>query len=468
MTKYIMVDFKDKKIAILGFGIEGQSVADYLIGKTDNLVVLDEKNRSDFDTEVLKSYESRGIDFQFGKIEDLKGFDIVFRSPGFNPASKLITRAKDNGVEISSATKLFFDLCPCPIIGVTGTKGKGTTSTLIYKMLLEEGRDAYLGGNIGESPLSFLESLDSSSKVVLELSSFQLIDMEKSPHIAVMLMTTSEHLDYHKDVHEYVEAKRNIFKFQNENDFAIINQDYRASNESDIVTEAKIYKVSRENKVFSEGCFIQDDKIILKYQKSNTKNQILEKEIITISEIKLPGKHNLENVCAAVMAATLEGVKLDSIQIVLKSFKGLEHRIEEVATINGVKYYDDSFSTTPETAIAAIEAFDEPKILILGGSSKNSDFSELGKIISESNSINAIIGIGLEWKRIKERIKKQESRIKMIEGCKNMHEIVQKAHEIAESGDVVLLSPACASFDMFENYKERGNKFKEEVKALKN
>jgi len=459
MSKYIMVDFKNKKIAILGFGIEGQSIADYLIGKADNIVVLDEKNRTDFDLEVLKSYESRGIEFRWGKIEDLRDFDMVVRSPGVNPASKFILDAKHSGVTITSATKLFFDLCPAEIIGVTGTKGKGTTSTLIYEMLKESGEDTYLGGNIGTPPLSFLESLDKDSKVVLELSSFQLIDMEKSPHVAIMLMTTSEHLDYHKDVYEYIEAKRNIFRAQTADDFAIVNQDYPASNESDIVTEAKLFKVSRENKIFSEGCFVVKDELILKING-------VEKNIIKIDEIALPGKHNLENAAAAVMTAVLAGVDLPTIKHVLKTFKGLPHRIEYVATVRGVSYYDDSFSTTPETAIAAIESFSEPKILLLGGSSKNSDFTELGEVISNSDSIKAIIGIGEEWSRINAEIKNQISNIKIIENCKNMKEIVQRAHEIAERGDVVLLSPACASFDMFENYKERGNEFKEEVNKL--
>ena len=180
----------------------------------------------------------------------------------------------------------------------------------------------------------------------------------------------------------------------------------------------------------------------------------------------MPGKHNLENVSAAVLAATLSGVSKENIVLVLKTFKGLEHRLELVATINGVKYYDDSFSTTPETAMAAIEAFKEPEILILGGSSKNSDFTELGKVISLHKNIKAIIGIGLEWTKIKSKIKNQKSKIKIIEGCKNMREIVQKAVLISEPGDVALLSPACASFDMFKNYKDRGNQFKEEVKKL--
>jgi UDP-N-acetylmuramoylalanine--D-glutamate ligase len=343
---------------------------------------------------------------------------------------------------------------------VTGTKGKGTTSTLIYEMLKKEGFDAYLGGNIGIPPLSFLSELKGDSKVVLELSSFQLIDLEQSPHIGVILMTTSEHLDYHSDVYEYIEAKRNIFKFQDYKDFAIVNRDYPASNESDIYSNGKVYRVSREQDV-DQGCFVKNDGIVLKMDGN-------ENEILATRDLALRGKHNWENVCAATVAALCAGCSMKSIIPVLKSFKGLEYRIEHVATTRGVAYYDDSFSTTPETAIAEIEAFDEPKILILGGSSKNSNFSELGQIISESESIKAIIGIGVEWGRIKQEIKGLNPSIAIIEDCQTMEEIIQQCVEIGEIGDVVLLSPACASFDMFKSYKDRGDQFKEEVKKLIN
>jgi len=369
-----------------------------------------------------------------------------------------LAAAKEQGVEISSATKLFFDVCPCPIVGVTGTKGKGTTSTLIYEMLKKEGFDAFLGGNIGTPALTFLSDLKLDSKVVLELSSFQLIDLEKSPHVGVMLMTTSEHLDYHKDIYEYIEAKRAIFRYQKENDFAIVNRDYPASNESDIHTIGKVYQVSRAQEIM-QGCFVKDDAIYLRMDGH-------EEAILPVSELGLIGKHNHENVCAAVVAALCAGASIKSILPVLRSFRGLEHRIEFVRLVKGVKYFDDSFSTTPETAIAAIEAFEVPKILILGGSSKNSDFSELGQIISESGTIKAIIGIGTEWPRIKERIMNNESRIKVFESCINMNEIVEKCAEIGEIGYVVLLSPACASFDMFSSYKDRGEQFKEAVKSL--
>jgi UDP-N-acetylmuramoylalanine--D-glutamate ligase len=342
---------------------------------------------------------------------------------------------------------------------VTGTKGKGTTSSLIYEILKADGRDVYLGGNIGVPPFEFLEKLNGSSWVVLELSSFQLLDLEKSPHIAVMLMVTSEHMDYHEDHMEYVEAKRNILAHQTDHDFAIVNRDYPPSNESDILTNGKVYYVSREREV-EEGCFALGNQVILRTNGNSV-------PVIDTRELLLRGEHNQENVCAASIAAYLAGVRVGTIIKALQSFKGLEHRLELVSRINGVEYYNDSFSTTPETAIAAIKSFKNPEILILGGSSKNSDFTELGKVIGESGNIKAIIGIGIEWQRIKAEIKNVRPETLIIEGADSMEKIVLAASKLAVPGDVVLLSPACASFGMFENYKDRGNQFKELVNSLK-
>ena len=330
-------------------------------------------------------------------------------------------------------------------------------------MLKKQGFNAYLGGNIGKPPLDFLDKLNTQSIAVLELSSFQLQDLTKSPNIAIMLMTTSEHLDYHKDIHEYVDAKRNILRFQTSSDIAILNKDYPASNQSDIHTEGRVYKVSRESMV-QDGCYVENGKIKARSTFGKNKTRVL--EIMKTSDILLPGEHNLENVCAAVMASLLSGVSKENIVKVLKTFKGLEHRLELTGELNGVRFYDDSFSTIPETTIAAIKAFKYPEILILGGSSKNSNFEELGRVILGCENIKAIIGIGVEWPKIKSQIQNPKSQIKIIEGCRNMREIVQKAHQLAEPGDIVLLSPACASFDMFKNYKDRGNQFKKEVRRL--
>ncbi|OGH41402.1 MAG: UDP-N-acetylmuramoylalanine--D-glutamate ligase, partial [Candidatus Levybacteria bacterium RIFCSPLOWO2_01_FULL_40_96] len=352
-----MDKFKNKKIAVIGEGIEGKSSAEFIKKQGAIVTVLDKTQGEDY-------------------LKDLDKYDLIVRSPGV-PLNDL---KKHVGTEkITSHTKLFFELCPAPIIGVTGTKGKGTTSSLIYEMLKKDGRDAYLGGNIGVPPFEFLEKLKPSSIVVLELSSFQLEDMDVSPYIAVVLMITPEHLgkdiygtqNYHETMEEYVSSKRNITRFQKLTDFLILNRDFPASNESDVNTVGKVYQFSREREV-SEGCFALGNQIILR---ANDR----EIPIIDTRELLLRGNHNHENACAAVMAAYLAGVSLESIKSTLKTFKGLEHRLELVGEVNGAEYYNDSFSTTPETAIAAIEAFTNPEILILGGSSKNSDFQELGQ-----------------------------------------------------------------------------------------
>jgi UDP-N-acetylmuramoylalanine--D-glutamate ligase len=454
-----MIDFKNKKIAVVGFGVEGLSSALYLVKMGAEVTIFDQ-NKEVSQKDIFAEAKKMKVNFVLGEfyLGRIKGFDLVVRSPGVKLPllEKYVPKEK-----ITSQIKLFFDLCPAEIIGVTGTKGKGTTSSLIYEMLKKQGFDAYLGGNIGMAPFDFLDKLNVHSKVVLELSSFQLLDLQKSPHIAVMLMITSEHLDYHNSIEEYIDAKRNLVRYQSEKDYAVLNKDYPATNESDIQTAGKIFQVSRELEAADEGCFVRDEKVVLRIG-----NQ--EIEIVDTKYILLPGKHNWENVCAATIAAYLAGVSKGNIAAVLKTFKGLEHRLELVATVNGARYYDDSFSTTPETAIAAIQAFKEPEILILGGSSKNSDFSELGQVISKTENIKTIIGIGIEWERIKEQIAKSNTPVPVIEGAKDMQTIVAAVSKLAVPGDVVLLTPACASFDMFKNYKDRGQQFKEEVNRLKN
>lgn len=448
--------FSDKKILIIGFGVEGQSAINFFLKNGIPVTVADVKSKEEFDLEAIDSYAAQKVSFYFQEFPELKDFDLIVRSPGISlqhPTLQSVAADK-----ITSVTKLFLDVCPSSIVGVTGTKGKGTTSSLIYEMLKSGGHDVHLGGNIGVPPLDFLDKLTSKSIVVLELSSFQLADLHKSPHIAVMLMVTAEHLDYHKDIYEYVDSKRNLIRFQSSEDYAILNKDYPATNESDIHTDAQVLYVSRENEV-DRGCFIKDNQVVIR---TEGKDDVL----INTKEILLPGAHNWENVCAAVMAAHLAGVEKKDIISVLKSFKGLEHRLELVKIVKGVRYYDDSFSTTPETAEAAIEAFEEPKIIILGGSSKNSDFTRLGNVISQQETIKAIIGIGTEWERMKAQFPTSNFQFPMIENLKNMDDVVKKAAEISEPGDVVLLSPACASFDMFKDYKDRGNQFKTAVNSL--
>jgi UDP-N-acetylmuramoylalanine--D-glutamate ligase len=286
-----------------------------------------------------------------------------------------------------------------------------------------------------------LGKLGKDDWVVLELSSFQLIDLQKSPHIAVVLMTVPEHQDWHKGIREYVEAKKNIVSRQSGEDIAVVNRDYLLSREIGKAAGGKVVWVSGKDIGETRG-------------------------IGDVGEIKLRGEHNWENIVAAAAAARAAGVSDSVIGRVVKEFRGLEHRLEEAGEVKGVKFYNDSFSTTPETAIAAIKSFSEPEIVILGGSSKGSDFSELGKAIAEAKNVKAVVLIGKEGGRIGEAIGKIK-KIRKIKGSGNMEEIVNLAYNNTVSGDVVLLSPACASFDMFKNYKDRGNQYKKAVRSLR-
>ncbi|MCG2691345.1 UDP-N-acetylmuramoyl-L-alanine--D-glutamate ligase, partial [Microgenomates group bacterium] len=315
------MQFVDKNIAILGLGEEGQDVLTWLKSNSLNCRIK-----------------------VFDKITtvDLSGFDIVFRSPGFWRLSPMLKKAAAAGVMITSATKLFFNLCPCPIIGVTGTKGKGTTASLITRILTQSGQSVYLAGNIGKPMLQLLSKLKVTDLVCLELSSFQLQDLTKSPHIAVVLNITSEHLDVHQTTAEYRQAKANIVKYQTPSDHAIINSDYQMTKSMTALTKAKVSFFSRHD-------------LSLDHRR-----------------IQLRGEHNLENIAAAIATAQLFKISNQTITQAIYSFKGLEHRLEFVREVKGVKYYNDSFSTTPETAIAAIKSFKEPEILILGGSDKGS------------------------------------------------------------------------------------------------
>lgn len=460
-------DLEKKTIAILGFGVEGIALAQYFLKHNIAFSVIDEKSLHELEKtgadeqNILQKLQAQKIPLLLGKqidAETLHAFAVLFRSPGISLHKAYLQNFPG---EITSVTKFFFDNFPGKIIGVTGTKGKGTTATLIYEMLKKAGMDVYLGGNIGAPPIAFLDILSQTSLVVLELSSFQLQDIQKSPHVAVMLMVTQEHLqdfrgqNFHASKEEYHEAKRNILRFQTSDDMAILSSDYAVTKASAAFTKGKIAFVSRFQPV--DGCFVEDNEIVIRWNQQ-------EERVISIFDILLPGKHNLENVCAAVMAVYSLGVSVADIAFVLKTFKGLAHRLELVREVAGVRYYDDSFSTVPETAIAAIEAFADPEILILGGSSKNSDFTGLGKVISEAKNIKAIIGIGMEWPSIQATIANKN--IPILTGAKNMSEIIAAVQKVAKAGDVVLLSPACASFDMFLNYKERGNLFKEAVNLL--
>ena len=455
-------NFKNKKVGILGLGEENIALLGHLKNSGAKITICDQKSRVELEP-FLKRLGNIKYDLKLGAtyLDGLSDFDIVFRSPGIPYLNKKIQAAYKAGVEISSEIKLFFELCPAPIIGVTGTKGKGTTTTLIGDILKKSVKKqdtqkfinrVYVAGNIGQAPIEFVSNLEKNDVVVLELSSFMLQDLSVSPHIAVVLDIKIDHLDHHENEAEYVQAKTAIVKYQTRKDFAVVNADYSNTLDFATKTSAEVYWFSRRRDI-DQGVYLKGEELFLR---DDGKDNLL----VKTSEVTLRGQHNLENISAAVIAAYLAGADLESIKQVVKSFKGLEHRLEFIGQHAGVKYYNDSFSTTPDTAIAAISAFTCPIILIAGGSEKNADYTDLGQAILKSTVKTAIL-IGDTGPRIKAKIGR--SKIKIIDNCKNIESVVEVAISEAKKGDVILLSPASASFDWFENYKERGKRFKEEV-----
>lgn len=452
-----MLNVKDKKVAILGWGINGRDVLNFLQGKGARITILDRKSEGlDFSGVSLGDLQLKlGEDYLK---EGLSEYDFVFRSPGVYRFLPEIVEAEKRKVVITSAVKLFFDECPAKIIGVTGTKGKGTTSTLIYEILRKEGKDVYLAGNIGIPLLEILPKLKKTSWVVLELSSFQLIDMKKSPHIAVVLNITEDHLDWHKTREEYIEAKSQIVRHQKSGEYAVLAYDYNDSRKFASLTSAEVHYFSRSQAV--DGAYVKDGLILLAVGEKSF-------GIGEVKDLLLRGRHNWENVCAAVCASYLAGASVNSIKQTIFSFKGLEHRLEPVGEFKGVKFYNDSFSTNPQTTIAAIYSFEEPVTLILGGSDKGLSYDEMGVEIAKRENVRNIILIGETSEKIKNSLIKAGYKGGVVELDKqNMRIIVSRSFEITPGGGVVLLSPASASFDMFKDYKDRGVQFKKEVANL--
>jgi UDP-N-acetylmuramoylalanine--D-glutamate ligase len=432
--------YKNKRVAVLGLGIEGKDAINYLLKEGADVTLFDRKPEAGLD---FAGIPRNKIDVIVGSdyLKDgLVGFDFIVRSPGVYRFIPEIVDAEKQGVVVTSAIKMFFDECPAQIIGVTGTKGKGTTSTLIYEILKAAGKVVYLAGNIGKPYLELLREVKKNSWVILEMSSFQLIDMTSSPHIAVVLNVTEDHLDWHKSREEYINAKKNIVRYQTFEDFAVINEEYKVSKSFASETRAKVVFFSKKS---LDNKFKQD--------------------------LLLRGEHNLENIAAAVSVARILEIDDKEILEVVKKFKGLEHRLELVDTIGGVTFYNDSFATGPQPTIAAINSFSEPETLILGGSDKGLDYKELGEVIKNKPNVKNIILIGDTRSKIFDTFKGSPFKGKIFDlGYSSMKEIVTKAFEVSPKGGVVVLSPAAASFDMFENYKDRGNQFKKAVESLRN
>lgn len=423
------------KIAIAGYGAEGKSSYTYWNTPENEVVIVDERELGDAPTEA-------NVITGEGVFEKLDGFDMVVRTAGLAPR-KIVTDGK-----VWSGTNEFFAQCPAPIIGVTGTKGKGTTSSLIASILRAAGKTVYLLGNIGQPALDVLPSIQPDDIVVYELSSFQLWDLEKSPQVAVVLMIEPDHLDVHTDFAEYVTAKAQITANQLTTDRVV----YYADNEWSVqiamqsVGQRLPYPSDRTAHVRGNTFFYG------------------ETELCATENVQLTGHHNLDNACAAITATWPWVQQPGVIAEGLRGFDGLPHRLKFVRQVGGVKYYDDSIATTPGSAIAAINAFTERVTLILGGHDKGGDLTKLMKHCHDNQA--SVIAIGANRERIAELCAKHEVEYSIEPG--DMAQIVRRAAMEAERGSVVVLSPAAASFDMFKNYADRGDQFIAAVDQLAN
>ena len=440
-----------QRVAILGYNREGKAALKYYQDKGAICTVFYYQNPGASKSSPIKQLPdsvdlrevSRDSDFA-GLLDD---FDLVVRTADILPQRIKTT------TPITSNTIEFFNVCPAPIIGVTGTKGKGTTSSLITEFLKAAGKSAHLIGNIGTAPLEELPNVKAKDWVVLELSSFQLVDLQKSPHIAVHLMLEPDHLDVHGGIGEYIQAKANIFAHQNQKDIAVY---FLGSDEVKKSVEASVAK--------TKIGYARDSTDPTAARVESGKVCVGDRVVAPVKDFKLRGLHMLDNVCAAVAATSHLISDNQVLTDVLKNFSGLPHRLQTVDVIDGIEYVDDSISSNPVTALAAIKAFPNHKVLILGGQDRGSEYAELVEDL-EPNRVRYVILLGETSEQISDHLKHLGT--DNFESAKNLAEAVKLAADHAQSGDIVLLSPGAKSFDMFGNYEDRGDQFIEAVKKLK-
>ena len=432
------------KIAIAGYGLEGEENYKYWAAEgSHDITIVDEKEHPDRAIpEGVPTMLGAGV------FERLQDFDLVIRTAGLSPF-----KIKTNG-KIWSATNEFFEKSPAKIIGVTGTKGKGTTSSLIASIFEAAGKKVWLVGNIGTSAIEALERIGSEDIVVFELSSFQLWDLERSPQTAVVLLIEPDHLNVHKDMDDYVNAKGHIRLHQTDGDICIYHPTNHYSHQ--IATSNPHGQILRYGIPDDGGVYERDGEF---WQKSEV--------ICPTNLLQLIGAHNVENACAAITVARAHGLSIDAIEEGLKNFKGLPHRLEYVRKYNGVDYYNDSFSSAPPATVAAVKSFEQPEILIVGGVEKQGDFSILIDTLKTRSNIKEVILIGEARQRLFREMQAAglATKLTMLD-ARTMQEIVNYAVQVATPGDAVILSPGTASFDMFKDFYERGTQFRDLVNAL--
>ena len=443
-----------KNITVIGIGISNLPLIKYLVSLGANVTACDRRSAEDLG-ENYTELEKLGVKFNLGDgyLNNLSG-DMIFKTPGMRYDVPELLKAKENGSIVTSEMEVFFDVCPSHIIAVTGSDGKTTTTTLIHKMMTDAGYKTWLGGNIGNPLLTDTEKMKENDWVILELSSFQLHTMRKSPEIAVITNISPNHLDMHKDYKEYIDAKKNIMLYQNEGDTLIVNADNQVTADIGKSANGAVKYFSRNGMadVYLDGNIIKRGIV----------------EILNIKDIKIPGMHNVENYMAAI-AAVSGLVSKDVIVNVAKTFGGVEHRIELVRTLDGVKYYNSSIDSSPNRTINTLRVFPNKVIMIAGGKDKGIPYDEIGPALAEH--VKVLILIGATSDKIQEALDAEINKtgngkdIEVIRAT-SYEDAVTTARSKAHDGDVVLLSPASTSFDMFRNFEERGNLFKKMVNEL--
>lgn len=449
----------NKKVAIIGLGVSNFPLIDYLYERHVNVVVFDEKNQLDISKDAIDKIKEYSLDAYFGKdcLENLKGFNVIFRSPSLLPTNSYLVEEEKNGALITTEVELLLNMAPCKVIGITGSDGKTTTTSLIYEIIKYAGYNCYVGGNIGIPLFTKLNKITPEDIIILELSSFQLMGMEVSPDISVITNITPNHLNIHEDYEEYIEAKKNIFKYQDKNGILITNFDNEITSKIDkSEIPGEIIYFSSKNKL--DDGYIIDENVIKKCENK------LRTHILNVQDVKLRGMHNFENIATA-LAATEKIVSQEVAIEAIKNFNGVEHRLELIKDVDGVKWYNDSVSSSPTRTIAGLYSYDENIILIAGGYDKNLDYTPIAKPIVDK--VGTLILIGQTSEKIYNAVKAElnsQNKNMDIYLCDDLEQTVLLAKKYSKVGDVVLFSPASASFDMFKNFADRGEKFKELVK----
>ena len=451
---------KGKKVAVLGIGVSNTPLIHMLLRAGVKVTACDKRDREAFDGKI-EDLESLGTAICLGEdyLDHLAGQDVIFRTPGMRPDLPQLSEAVKTGSILTSEMEVFFQVCPCPIIAVTGSDGKTTTTTIIAELLKAEGKVVYLGGNIGKPLLPDAEMMEPSDFAVVELSSFQLMTMEQSPHIAVVTNLAPNHLDVHRSMGEYISAKENIFLHQRPNDRTILNADNEITHSFAGSIPGTLTFFSRREEPDGTAVFLREGTIYVRDERG-------ERAVLPTRDILLPGDHNVENYMAAI-AAVSGLVSDETIRTFASEFSGVEHRIELTRTLKGVRYYNDSIASSPTRTMAGLRCFPEKVILIAGGYDKHIPFDDLGPAIIER--VKRLILTGDTASKIRSAVEsapEYSSGLPVIEEYHDFRDAVNAAYRAAQPGEVVLLSPACDSFDKFKNFMERGNTFKQIVREL--